>query len=839
MSNKGFLRLFWAVALVQGWGSAAAQVATSPITYPAESCHAVARDAVAVYSTAPLNQSSYEEFQTQQTRWDIFCFGENLVIEQPIRSNGGSIVLVANRLEVSAPIDSRPYFKASESRPFYIGLPEKEKFRDGSQDLIELFRGYYTKAPDAVKIGNEVWLPELPSGTTGISHFSCENPNLASPSLRPALPPPDSVTQWDTTRPGDIVVFASSIKVNPSTLGSRTLYTGDPLDCGAETGFSGAAFIASGLRGGRGGVGGALAPFGDKGVRAGGGGVRNPVRFRCADETYLRPGLLNVAGGRGGPGGNVSLYLVNTTISEAQQSDLAQYIAVGGGSPGSTRKVRTPAWKGTKGPKSLDACGFLDEQPRWDAAASGEPGTRVVRQIGASEAFVLISRLILTRDARTDYNFKELLLRAEADSAVLGLSFESYFERRLLESIVSAQGRLAILLAEDVAAGNPSAAETLPPLFHGLSIDAISSAPTPPAIASQLRYLAAFDAIGGSTPRDSYFANIGGVLNLRNRNAYADWNAIAQRAESASIPTKLDELRKTLVDIASSVNDIRRLVLVNDYKASIASLVARINEVEELTRRQAGGNLDLIVASLTKASKAGAAFAAAAANNNVGGAALSTAEFLSAVDDYNRQVIERSIEISTLPELRAALAGLTAELDAFLALSASERARLTRERERAVLELLDSRVREAALIASRGSIYGDLVGLSIASWATDPARNRTSLLQNLEGVRTLVLDYPARQPNFSLSSLADVCAVTYVGWTPLGCQVFKASAVWRVVEAAQDEGWLAGMPLYVLAPSTQDIVLSTFRLGTVVKPLTGESDLARYWPSRGRLLPSQ
>lgn len=799
---------------------AIAQVPASPVAYPEEHCHASVRYGNEIYDPTliqgVIGSANFLRYQEKQPRWDIFCFADELVISSPLRSNGGSVVIFADRLVIRAPIDSRPYFKFDFSRSFFGDTPKAFPYRD---DLRRMFNSYYEAAPDAVLVGAERYIPELPSGLTGSSLYSCGEGSLwdstvtSSSGDLPVLP--------EAVVPGDIRIFARSIEVDVQAIGANLAASVDPLMCDAKADASTVAFIAKGVRGGRGGAGGAGSQF----------IMRRDGSRACVAYRYEKVGHLNSPGGKGGPGGHIAIRLVGAAQSDRLLEALRRMSNADGGDPGSSRKVRTPAESGPFGPKSWDVCGFIDEPQRWPTPVSGKSGHVSVEPIELAAAIRQLGLLLRTRDSRLDYSTKELLLRAESDARILSIGFEDYLERKLTELLAVTQARLAEGLASDAATGSHTPVLLLPKVLDELRLELVGEFDAPQHIATQWRSLSVYSSRASMSATHSFFVQTGGSLNVRNRDAYASWLSNAQRIENAETATKIAELRKGVIDIARVLNDIRELLTTEMLNSSIRRLEALLRATQKAKNSAARGNLDIIGKTLEDFGQSIEALMKSVDKEKPEDFIKAAASMLSAVDSYFGQLEDRRQLIRSAPEMEANLILLRSELNAFLADSAAMRRLHSRERERAVSELLEARIRSVARLSARSTLFSDLVNLTIASYASDLSRSRAVLWQNLDALQTFMRHYPSREPRWSLTSIPDYCTALPPGAIPTICTALPPENKWRLVRAGQREGWLAHMPLYVIPPTTNSIAVPNMRLTVEIEELASEPESMRFWNS--------
>lgn len=65
------------------------------------------------YKTSTVPATAITHFDRVQTRCDVIWTDANVVIDEPLLTNGGDVVIFAESVQINAPIDTRPYFSTS------------------------------------------------------------------------------------------------------------------------------------------------------------------------------------------------------------------------------------------------------------------------------------------------------------------------------------------------------------------------------------------------------------------------------------------------------------------------------------------------------------------------------------------------------------------------------------------------------------------------------------------------------------------------------------------------------------------------------------------------------
>ncbi|TDV08899.1 hypothetical protein DET60_102201 [Raoultella planticola] len=786
----------------------AAPSGQSVITYPTQHCHALQR---------PLQQAvadalgpAYAGIQ-KQVRWDIVCIGDVVRVTTPIRSNGGDIIIFANRLELSAPIDSRVYISPDDYSPYleksdtYSGASELTIAKQGS-DLRKIYDDYYRRSPDkVVSSEGKIFLPENPAGLTGQEYWSCESPDSSSlKAMVPATSPP-LLTEKSNINPGIIKVFANTFTFDDAALAAYPLFDGDPLSCNTSPLFTkGKVFIARGMRGGRGGAGATTAAFYPK--------------FPCVDSAYRRSGFLNAAGGSGGSGGHVRLVIVGSTVNNID-AELESRIAIDGGPPGSAQRIRAPAWIGPDAASSSDVCG-LKSEGKWPIASVGASGIREVIRQTPTDALLEFFGDIASRDARPDYNFDELIGRSKVPSeGIKGFTYASFAERKFYEILISTEitwvDKLNGLINTSVEAQSP----VLGGVWAPIDLTRLNESVMTNEAVQPLRYLSSFSPILGVGPIKGYFLNTGGMFNLRSTSAVVQWDNLASRTEATLSAAKLAQIQGTLSQISESVADIREVVRSNEFRYQLSVIQERLKTVQAAAdKAKATHSIESTEKALQEAGQGVAMLFGAYDSGNLSMAGAGIIKLKEGIDDLSDSTASPPTFDAQIAALNSAISDTSNQFNNFLEYSAQSKSRILSEQRQDLIDYFETNSSYGARLQARSTLFHDLLRTILIGYFQDPNKNSAELelRTNLVGLYTLLRDYPSREPSFSFRDIQLGCNSQKDGEDQ--CLIIEPSNS-SVSLTSKSSDWTKGLPLYVISPRATKITLPSFGASWVSEPL--------------------
>ena len=203
---------------------------------------------------------------------DIVCVGDEIVVDEPIFTNGGDVFIHATKLVVSAPIDTRIYLEQFPNvDPFIPDQdPRKLPVPEQVRNVMRLYEAYYRGCQTCDLSLKDTKLPRLPSGLVG----SVAN-NAKSPGY-PGFSAPDPLLDISGAQSGSIIIAASNVTATSAGVGDQA----SPL------------LQVSGMDGGLGGPG---------SVATCGGRVA--IRWACTPDNAYKNSGYSSTGGKGGNAG--------------------------------------------------------------------------------------------------------------------------------------------------------------------------------------------------------------------------------------------------------------------------------------------------------------------------------------------------------------------------------------------------------------------------------------------------------------------------------------------------------------------------------------------------------
>ncbi|MFP3756249.1 hypothetical protein SB751_20360 [Cupriavidus sp. SIMBA_020] len=750
-------------------------------------------------------EDAYADIVTNHAA-DILCIGDTIAIHAPLRSNGGNIFILANRLDVRAPIDSRVYFDIGRRARYYrnsvtIGAPYEN-----------FFASYYRDNPEAVVLGGATYAPELPSGAT---IQLPEGFGTANGSPPPLLTEPDR----GLAQSGAIVIFAKSYSVADAlTHGVAPI----SAICAGPNASPNFAFQAGGLRGGKGGMG---SPPGCSRVNHSGGSS-------CADELYVNSGL-SAPPGAGGDAGSVGLYRIGAPFSSAELARLQQATNVTGGPPGPAAIYRTLDAREVDAQVSDNICA---RQPvgNHPAAAAGTAGAINVGTATILEALERADAFALSTDARPSMDMRDLVERAREDVRVEYRSMEE-FERSTLSRIALAANRLwALQLARQVAGQPVSEVPSVEP-FAGMRA-ALTHAPYPmvsPSISGLVQRLGKLDTVPAGNLASAYFSGTSGAFSVANPDATAAINGKLVVDTLAEVVEASAEQLRALNGVELALNQQLYVARQQMLLAKLAAVQQRIAEIEALPAKT-GASFGDLVSVIQKAQPAISAFVGAVAAGDVMGAGQAYGDAIKGITDiYNTAFgeVANGAPKPGIVELRAAMAALNRDLRDLDAAYSSERESLLTARYTYAERELGARHRVVTRLDGRLPYGEDLIKHSFVAYYLDPQRDKAVLIENLNESAIFLSGKTDYTSNLRLPPLYNRCEIDANGnKSNAACLVLPSSTQYRFVETEIPGAFR--FPAWIVSPRNGDTIWPTFDARMRVTKVRSLDEAARYGKRR-------
>ncbi|MBR8332664.1 hypothetical protein KDW69_13540 [Burkholderia ambifaria] len=757
-------------------------------------------------SGAPLTsrEDAYSDIVRNHVA-DILCVGDVITIATPLRSNGGDVLILANRLDVRASIDSRIYFNIANRKRYYrnsqsIGAAH-ERF----------FASYYRDNPEGVQIGETINAPEFPSGST-IRFPSRFETVDGSP------PPPIPEADRELAQSGAIMVFAKKIEIADGL--QQGLLPPSEL-CAPPGSIKPFAFQAGGVRGGKGSLG--SVPL------CSSVGGHGPY---CADEAYVNSGLSG-SPGAGGDAGKVSLYHIGNPFSDSEQAQLRQAANVAGGPSGPIAVYRTLDAREVQAGVPDNICDRATVGMH-AAAAMGTAGELNFGHASVLQALERADAFALSNDGRPSVDIRDLVERARSDHTVEHRSMQEFLRSNLSHVALAANRTWAEQLARQVAGQQISAIPSIEP-FSSISDDLARTRymQISPNISGLVQRLSDLDISPGGNLASAYFSRTAGAFSVANPDATA---AITGKLIVDTLTDVFEANAEQLLELTGmelALNEELYIVRRDALLAKINAVQQRIAEIQAIPART-GASFGDIVASIDKASPAISAFVAAVVSGNYMAARQAYPAAMNGINDvYNTAYGEVASGAARpgLLELKAALRGLNLDLRDLNAAYADARESLINVRYYYAARELAIRHRVATRLDGRLPYGEDLIKHSFVTYFLDPRRNKNYLVENLNESAIFLSGQVDYTSNLRLLPLDNACQLDPDGKKNYAaCLVLAPSSQYRFVETS-----IAGafrFPAWIVSPRNRNTVWPTFNAPTHVTKVRTLDDAARYGKSR-------
>lgn len=779
------------------------------IQYPRDLCHALRRNDGPLLSNAANNYDSIQSYW----KWDILCIGDNLVIDAPIRTNGGDVIFFANTISIKTPVDTRVYISPEEYSHFQSGLArygytfppgDASNSYKRSPLLRNLYADYYSKSPDKIFILDKNYLPEAPSGLTPPADSdSCEDRATDSPFFVPTSPP-DNLINRSVIQSGSIYIYTNKIEVPIDHENKNSVLLSDPLLCTEPNFKKGSLLIATGARGGRGGAGDWKGVFGNTSSQAGN------ITFSCGESAYQQRGNKNANGGAGFDAGNIVLNIVGRNLSEEERVSLVSISDVAGGHGGSNQALYTPSERGPSAAVSSDACAFIKNNT-WPPLEAGHNGLVSIKALSSTNAVLEFARHVSSMDSRLDYDNNELVSRSILDKSVRAASFQSFSERRFYDILISSQLEMTDELLNAIASGHPVAPFLGLDVIEGLDSSSLLQSSFSVDAGQPLRQLTLFNRVKGNSALWSFLYRSGGLFNIQSKQVDERLSHLANQSGNAAEKLTLEEISKKLSELLLVENDIRKILGTKNYEDKLGALQNQLINLQKVSTVELIGNVKDAVEGVVL-------LIGSAKKGDYKQAAVQTEKVRNAINSINslgNNVNEKNI--------KAQIDSVLASYDTFLRYVSSERSRYERERSNAIAKVFDARSSYGELSQLRTLVFGDLLRMVVIGYFLDPAHSDLELQQNIAGIGKLLKEFPkAVSPTLTVRDYINTCNDS----SPVldgGCIILPPSASLRVVTINSPNHWYHGLPAWVLAPSTQTLRLPTF--GTKLDTISVTQDI--------------
>ena len=694
---------------------------------------------------------------------DTVIVGEQIRIDSGIRTNGGDVLVLADKVELCAAIDTRVYIDHSSddvqgssgqclsASTYYepdFGPPYKQS--NAGVRLSE----YYGRSRPLWDDETKSWIvsesntsAELPGGIT-----ACAIPGKSSS----AIPFPDEHLKRDAFRSGNITIITRSLSVcsklasaEPPNIQS---HRSDFPECGAipraELPFPSppvypihdtTLLMADGAYGGRPGL-----PL--RGCRE--HGPSNPS-CRTLAVPKTRPGTA------GADAGDVRLFLIGASDQQEQHSLLMQRASTLGGASYALRlHEKCPSFELTPNPACPQAgflarCGLINTPPPHNQLF-GSDGLTELKSVSTSDAIIEFAASLMEIEKKADHDF-EKQLEALAPLGFVETGTTSDILSAYLEiSLQRANQRLSEAALGYFRSGVQPVGRFLPEILDESAVD-IEQGPSPVITPEQKTLLLRVEELRSMKDHDAlaaYLTRSGGLLWNSDPHPAQTLQRIQLLQAIGELQISLQELTKANVDLHIDfykwTSDQERLKfqnLIND----IATRLAKAEEEAKKTHKfdKIIGQIEKIVDLAKEAIENYKSFQYHKMAKPIVGIVRSIQEI---------EEIWKSDPTNSINELRALLASSIAALDSFNR-EVEQRKRVLLERKSdAVSKALAASSRYYSLARQARVLHGDLQRQSIATLLSS-RENYGGAMTRFENTQSLLVEfagsYPAKVVVFS------------------------------------------------------------------------------------------
>lgn len=762
----------------------------------------------------PTDSAGNYEIYRHIKKVDVACVADEIRVDQPLHTWGGDLVMFATRIEVNAPIDVRPYFVQSKPFDRYQGsyrgwgnaLLEPPRLGNWSspasvQAYQRMSDEHYSACQNCITVGQEVIGPQFPPGLTaanisGAGYSGDYYQNNLKPGLAPLR-----IASSSTGRSGSVTLIAREIVFANHLTGKFA-----PQEVCDKTGADTFAINASGVRGGRGGM----------GAVASCAGYRPSGSFRCTDDLY-RNRSLSGPGGDGGDGGEVTIVKLDSAIDEPFRTRIAKSTTAAGGLAGPRSLFILPeATSGGWGELPYVPMCQRASGSQAPAALPGRDGTVTFTSARAVDGLALLYKIVSARQARADYLFDELAKRSVESKFLFTDSHVSFFDRAIAEAVLHGYARIAA----EVHSGVTRSVGSLPfdrwQSLAGVTPEAVSA--QVPIAPSTYQVLKDWPLVDGSSGQGStqFFLRSGGFLNVDDEQAFRRFLAEASRID---LGKQLELTAEQLGELTRIKGFVAESMLFNrevDIRQRLTSLQSALVDLEKRLDSAPTGGLEGLVKSIADARGPIAALITALTAGDVSGIIGTLGPASTAIGRIYGAMHTADPDASGVPALKAAIAATTKELEDFLQAAAQIRAQNTRSEEYAAFRALRERGALRSKLNGRIAMMPDLLKLSLLTYAADPANSRQTLASNAQAVWTFARRFPDEEPVFRLRPGPDSCGLLSTwdfGRNKGRCGVLNNPEP-QIVFLITGDAFLDGLPALVVGGNVgRSVVFDTLGYG--------------------------
>jgi hypothetical protein len=729
------------------------------------------------------------------TKVDVIWLDNTIEVNEPLRSFGGDIILVAETININAPIDSRVYI---ENEVDHYAPTDPSSGTWGAYYTPSSFNPTYAAAFDEYYnkcLNCDVYATrraELPAGV------GAPTPDSRGPvqALDGFDAPGKTELDYSKLRSGNIFIFAKTVHIADSLL--HPTYSLPRAECAANVATQkrvSFALNAGGLDGGRGGTG--------SKSRCNGPVTPPPSGFYqvCLPTSFLAKGGISGSGSDGADAGDITVFLANeSTVIPVDEENILRAVSMTKGGKPTIERLQTPAALGDQA-VTESRCSFLPVSSD-SQLVSGQDGRVRITDGPSIEGLHALTSFLAAKDLRNDYDYNALLAMAKVDLTIYDFNPSTVYSDYLLRTLLAAEIRHADDVESVFADHNKDVGHYLPWLFEEMpDADFLS-------VQRERHDQELLDALGDYRSKDgamSPFKNSGGLFEVPD--------AVAQTMAAHQLLRSISLIGKTLTEINSELQDIDDQVLLFAQQKRATALKAQIIALE-----------NAIAAAQAEAEKAAQVPGTAEQLANLKDLATAVAGIVGAIYTGQYEAAAAFVEPAakaygkltaeipgrddaTVRQLRQQLRVVDQTFESFSSFMNETRDGFMTLKYQALMDQLHSRKSIQTELNSQAILGPQIIKVALISYFTDLQRSESKLKQNLAEIHKYLDGFPYTTAQLSLSSIQWSCT------DKAECLVLEASKSPRVVwYDMMVAGKRRSLALYVLGPLNQQESLPVFRL---------------------------
>ncbi|MEW8219315.1 MAG: hypothetical protein AB2770_13220 [Candidatus Thiodiazotropha taylori] len=536
-----------------------------------------------------------KRYETQESiiKSDIIIFDDHLVIDSPLKSNGGDIIIFCNTITINAPIDSRVYFDHSEpavvSEKDHQGrLPLSHYMRSDREQIVEnAYNDYYDLTTD-------VWDDEKNYYSLLKSKLRPECPSSATVPCYPGRYSPLIVSKrprfiFTKLKSGNITIFTNSLQFGEEIGRNPIDWDGiqpefPELDIpGAPTFIKDYTMInARGIRGSRGGIPLLGCDF-------------NTTNRSCLDSTEKHPRIRERWNPTiGGDAGNVNIYLTASDTSH-DYDYITSRTGISKGHHGGSLIINATCFRDSKANASSE-CRVVGAENNGRAIfypgqvdhrippGESQSGILTISHVTADYALSLCSAELIRIDGIRNVAYKSNIEATKRPTE--SIEFIAPIDH-LLTYIRSIPRDLQIgAIANEFELNRQEQGSQFPSILDDIEVDSKSLITSTPGILSGCLMLLKYQNTKSNNNLYNYLADHKGLfeLNIHDIRNELHWTlAHTQLNEVANLVLQLTEetlnLRYTMIEEIGAIRE-------DEYRRRIEEIQLLIEQAEKKKKKE-------------------------------------------------------------------------------------------------------------------------------------------------------------------------------------------------------------------------------------------------------------